>query len=191
MEQLPHLATLAALLQQAPNAQYIIFSTNTQTSSIAEWNKLQRWITGIFSPTAHAQLSREIQEWNSSKVMILEEWRLFKKLPKRSLKKSQISTGFEPAPTRYYLGALPTELRSHMFGARHILESLKFFFPVKESDYDFDQINFIKFILMKLFHTKSLLAGDIPKSLTSEDNSARILTNSTTTALRLTRAYPR
>lgn len=66
-----------------------------------------------------------------------------------------------------------------MFGARHILESLKFFFPVKESDYDFDQINFIKFILMKLFHTKSLLAGDIPKSLTSEDNSARILTNLT------------
>ena len=32
---------------------------------------------------------------------------------------------------------------------------------------------------MKLFHTKSLLAGDIPKSLTSEDNSARILTNLT------------
>ena len=66
-----------------------------------------------------------------------------------------------------------------MFGARHILESLKFFFPVKESDYDFDQINFIKFILMKLFHTKSLLAGDILKSLTSEDNSGRILTNLT------------
>ena len=32
---------------------------------------------------------------------------------------------------------------------------------------------------MKLFHTKSLLAGDIPKSLTSEDNSGRILTNLT------------
>ena len=30
---------------------------------------------------------------------------------------------------------------------------------------------------MKLFHTKSLLACDIPKSLTSEGNSARILTN--------------
>lgn len=88
MEQLPHLATLAALLQQAPNAQYIIFSTNTQTSSTAEWNKLQRWITGIFSPTAHAQLSREIQEWNSSKVMILEEWRLFKKTTEKKLKKN-------------------------------------------------------------------------------------------------------
>ena len=32
---------------------------------------------------------------------------------------------------------------------------------------------------MKLFHTKSLLACDIPKSLTSEGNSARILTNLT------------
>lgn len=62
--------------------------------------------------------------------MILEEWRLFKKLPKRSLKKN---SDFDKIWTRAHqiLAGLVSG------GARHILESSKFFFPVKESDNDF------------------------------------------------------